>query len=406
LRYPYNEWQRQVLLDHTLNAANNALRKSGRRRPEGVEASNIVSIGSLFSSASERAIARRERDHDRGYSINVKQVVLAFVVEFFIIGLILVGQYLIAEDVAKEKAFSILLFPIGLAIVELGRVPLAIAVRTQNAWSLKCLAGLGVAAAVVVTSFSLSTIAYQTFDPRLADVNQKSNILHDLQATKTILVNEIGSAANVVKEKRSDRDSVSQRFNELQSQISKLSTAKGQSCSTTTNADGVTTKHCTTVAAVNRAQLKTLQDQLVNTKKELEEAESALGVAEASLAKLDLRPIDEKIAKAQNDYRIAIGRSQLHSYTSMIMRKAPGEVTESEIKSLESYLIFIPSIAAALASTLLAITAVRRIRRSAETVTTISDALVEVIKKQAEDAVAAAMAKKDNFSLTAKNASG
>ena len=392
-----NEWKEQAFLDHNLNVAKNALRRGRSRRPEGVEASNIVSIGgSLLDSASEREIARRVRDHDRGYSINVKQVVLAFVVEFFIIGLILVGQYLIAEETAKEKAFAILLFPIGLATIELGRVPLAIAVRTQNAWSVKCLAGLGVAAAVVVTFFSLSTIAYQTFEPRLADVNEKSNILHDLQATKAILVNEIDSAANVVKQKRSDRDSINQRFNELQSQISKLGTAKGESCSTTTGVDGATTKHCTPVATINRAQLKTLQDQLVNTKKDLEDAESAVSVAEASLAKLDSRPIDEKIAKAQNEYRVAIGRSQLHAYTSMIKSKAPSEVTDSDIKSVELYLIFIPSLAGALASTLLAITAVRRIRPSARK--------VEAIKKQAEDAVAAAMAEKANSEFASDRA--
>src|SRR5215203_2687184 len=73
---------------------------------------------------SERSLARLERDFERGYSINVKQVTLAFAVEFFIIGLILVGQYLVAEETAKDKVFSILLFPIGMAVVELARVPL------------------------------------------------------------------------------------------------------------------------------------------------------------------------------------------------------------------------------------------------------------------------------------------
>jgi hypothetical protein len=42
--------------------------------------------------------------------------------------------------------FSILLFPIGLAVVELARVPLAIAVRTQNSWSVKLFAAMGVLA--------------------------------------------------------------------------------------------------------------------------------------------------------------------------------------------------------------------------------------------------------------------
>jgi hypothetical protein len=39
-----------------------------------------------------------ERDAARGYSINIKQVVFAFAIEFLIIGLILTSQYLIAVE--------------------------------------------------------------------------------------------------------------------------------------------------------------------------------------------------------------------------------------------------------------------------------------------------------------------
>ena len=112
-------------------------------------------------------LARQSSAQERGYSLNLKQVFLAFAVELFIIGLILIAQYNIAEDVAQNRVFAILLFPIALAVVELARVPLAIATRTQKSWGIKLLAALGVIAAVTVTSFSLSTIAYQTFDPRL-----------------------------------------------------------------------------------------------------------------------------------------------------------------------------------------------------------------------------------------------
>lgn len=60
---------------------------------------------------------------------------LAFAVEFWIIALIIVGTYLlIAESgqLTHEAIFSALLFPAALSMVELARVPLAIAVRTQN----------------------------------------------------------------------------------------------------------------------------------------------------------------------------------------------------------------------------------------------------------------------------------
>jgi hypothetical protein len=259
-----------------------------------------------------RASTRHLRDIERGYSINVKQVVLAFAVEFFIIGLILVGQYLIAEQAAQEKVFSILLFPIGLAVVELARVPLAIAVRTQNSWSVKFFAALGVLSAVVVTSFSLSTIAYQTFDPRLIEVDDKANTLHSVRSEKNILGNEISVASGDIDAKTKARDEVNDRVKDLQSQITKISTTQGQNCTFTTSpVDGTQQKHCTPTNVVNKAQLTTLQTQLAKEGKALEDAESSLKAAEARRAQYDPRAIDEKIAKAETEYRVAVSRSNI-----------------------------------------------------------------------------------------------
>ena len=51
----------------------------------------------------ENAAARLERDRLRGYSINVKQVVLAFAVEFWIIALIVIGTYLLIAESAHDN---------------------------------------------------------------------------------------------------------------------------------------------------------------------------------------------------------------------------------------------------------------------------------------------------------------
>jgi hypothetical protein len=83
----------------------------------------------------------------------------------------------------------------------------------------------------------------------------------------------------------------------------------------------------------------------------------------------------------------------------MLFRKDPREVSDGEVKTLEWYLIVIPSIAAALSSTLIAMTAVRRIKSKPEVVTAIPDEaaaylfgpLVAAIKQEAQDAVSAAM---------------
>ena len=154
---------------------------AGLHRPEQVE-----------SLRSRRWKIARERDIQRGYSINVKQVVLAFAVEFWIIALIVVGTYLLISDsrqLSSQAIFSALLFPAALAMVELARVPLAIAVGTQKAWHIKFLSSLGVMAAITVTSFSLSQIAWKTFDNRIVEATQANDKLVEAKRNLSGLLN-------------------------------------------------------------------------------------------------------------------------------------------------------------------------------------------------------------------------
>lgn len=218
---------------------------------------------------SKRQIARLIRDRERGYSINAKQIVLAFAVEFTIIGLILTNIYVtVAQlpDPSTFKTVQALLFPIAMAMVELARVPLAVAVRTQNSWNIKFAALLGVLCAVAVT----------------------------------------------------------------------------------------------------------------------------------------LRALNDEISKAQTENQESIFQSQLYSLAAMLFGVDPQNVTPGQIKSLEFYLIFVSSIAAAFSSTLIAMTAVRRIKKPKEVAAvTIPDEaaaylfgpLVVAIRKEAADAVAAAVSK-------------
>jgi hypothetical protein len=91
-------------------------------------------------------------------------------------------------------------------------------------------------------------------------------------------------------------------------------------------------------------------------------------------------------------------RSQLHSYAAMLFQKAAQDVTDANVKTLEWYLIVIPSIAAAFSSTLIAMTAVRRVKRPLVQTATIPDEaaaylfgpLVAAIRQEARDAVKAA----------------
>jgi hypothetical protein len=107
--------------------------------------------------------------------------------------------------------------------------------------------------------------------------------------------------------------------------------------------------------------------------------------------------MDGKIAKLESEYRAGINRCQLHSYAAMLFGKNPSELSDGDVKTLERYLIWIPAIAAALSSTLIAMTAVRRMRRDDDTtipddaMRTLFGPLVEAIQVEARNAVTAAM---------------
>jgi hypothetical protein len=346
----------------------------------------------------ERAIARLERDRERGYSINVKQVVLAFAVEFVIIGLILANQSAIAAELPNAYWLSIIKgtsLPIALAMAELARVPLAIAVRTQPSWNIKIVAVAGVIAAVVVTSVNLSLIGWNTYDPRLEDANQRHVELLKVQDQKNLLSNQIIEADNAVQQRRNDRDSIYDKWNRLQLTLNNQQNVVSAQV-TTTNQDG--TKNTRPVFRENPA-LPQLKKELAALKLQVDAAEAALKQAEAQRATYNTRQqgLDEKLSAAETQYREAINRSQLHSYAAMLFGKDPSELTDGEIKTLERYLIWIPAIAAALSSTLIAMTAVRRIRPEPPPVTTMPDEaakylfgpLLEAIEAKAEETVTA-----------------
>lgn len=284
-------------------------------------------------------------------------------------------------------------------MVELARVPLAIAVRTQHSWNIKLTAALGVASAIVVTSFSLSTIAYRTFDPRLSQANDKHNDLIKLEAQRPSITARIATLEGSVEQRTKERDSVYQHLNTVTSQLTAQQT---QNCATVsvpnpTPGGPPLTKH----TCKDNPVLKPLQAELAAQNMKLKESEAALKEtqAQAERERNELVQFDDKLGKAGADYRETINHSQLHSYTAMLFRKDPRDVSDGEVKTLEWYLIVVPSIAAAFASTLIAITAVRRIRPDPVAVTPIPDEaaaylfgpLLAAIKMEARATVSEAM---------------
>ncbi|QPF83687.1 hypothetical protein IC762_28930 [Bradyrhizobium genosp. L] len=350
----------------------------------------------------KRQLARLLRDRERGYSINVKQIVLAFVVEFTIIGLILTNIYVtVAQlpDPSPFKTVQAMLFPVAMAMVELARVPLAIAVRTQNSWIVKLAALVGVLCAVAVTSNSLYAIGAASFTPRLEDTHRKDDVVKSLQDNLSRKQAEIEAATETVSQKRGDRDALTQALQSLNEQLTKQPMQNCSALSIPNPLPGgapTVTQKCSQNPA-----LKTLNSEIASTKAKIDQAQAALVQADAGLrAKRDeLRPISEAMSKAEAENRESVFQSQLHSLAAMLFRVDPDKVTPEQLKTLEFFLIVVSSIAAACSSTLIAMTAVRRIKKPKDlAAVTIPDEaaaylfgpLVAAIRKEAADAVAAA----------------
>ena len=286
-----------------------------------------------------------------------------------------------------------------MAMVELARVPLAVAVRTQNSWNIKFAALIGVFCAVAVTSTSLIQIGNSTFNPRLEDTHNKDDALADLKTKRENLSAQIAEMDDLVKQRIAERDRLFQANQSLNGQLTAM---KQQECTAITipspapGAPATTSQSC----KVNPA-LKPLNSAIADSKIKLAEAETAAKevATQRQNPKYDTRPLDEAIRQAQKENRGSIYQSQLHAYAAMLLRKDPQNVTDADVKLLEWYLIVIPSIAAAFSSTLIAMTAVRRIKLKTpaaevsfpdEAATYLFGPLVAAIRKEAQDAVAAA----------------
>lgn len=354
---------------------------------------------------SKRQLARLVRDRERGYSINVKQIVLAFAVEFTIICLILTNIYLTVTQLPNSsvpKTIQAMLFPIAMAMVELARVPLAIAVRTQTSWLVKFAALIGVLCAVAVTSNSLYSIGAASFTPRLEDTHQKDDALNGLLDQRAARQSDVEAASEALTQKREDRDALAQALQALSEQLTKQ---QMQTCGPVTvpstlpgGAPTVSTR------CVPNPAFKAITGEIASTRAKVEQAQAALIPVEALLRakREELRPIDEAISKAQAANRESVFQSQLHSLAAMLFRVDPEKVKPEQLKTVEFFLIVISSIAAAFSSTLIAMTAVRRIKKSSEASTVaipdeavayLFGPLVAAIRKEAAESVAAALSK-------------
>jgi hypothetical protein len=310
---------------------------------------------------AERDAARRARDQQRGYSISYKRLTLAFIIEGIIVATSLAGAWLFASIYAGTDNLAfwmMLLAPVAYGVIEFSRVPLAVSIRTQPSKVLRVIAAIGVIGAAAVTIKSISQLGEIMFRPRLTAAVTAQAKLGDAEAAKTTLDRKIADADAVVAQRATQLAEAEKRLKDGNTELGAL---PPQRCfrTVTTNRDGrrVTGTRCNT-----DPRMDAMKTSLSTAQRDRREASDRLDAARAERAKLDRTAIDRAASEAAVNYRDAVMHSQLHSFTGMVFFKDPGRVTDKEIHSFLFFFVFVPAVGASLAATLLALTAVERVR--------------------------------------------
>jgi hypothetical protein len=327
-----------------------------------------------------------ERDQKRGYSINYKQVGLALAIEIVVVIISLIGAWLMASRYGRTSTDYVLMMlaPVAYAMVELTRVPLALATRTQRNHFMKFVATLAVLCAAGVTIKSMSMLGEIMFRPRLEAVAEAKRYLDKSNHDHDSIAYAIKNADDLVAQRKSEREAAEQQLSRATAEMGKH---PGQTCSqifgTDRNGKDYRGQKCTpdpATLALNQ-QLHAVSEERAVASKKLEEAN---GKRDA----LSLIEADKLTADAEATYRDALFHSQLHSFTSMVFGKDPNQVTEGEIASFLRIFVFLPAVFVALASTLLAMTAVNHIKpkRDAAPVLVPDAAVIQILKAAVQSA--------------------
>jgi hypothetical protein len=299
----------------------------------------------------------QERHIEKGYRIKWGYVGIAYLVEAMVIGASLAGAWLFAgvySDGDSHSFYFMLLAPLVYAAVELCRVPLGILARTQRSYVVRGLAILGIIFAAGVTTKSVSQLGEMMFHPRLMDAAKTKTALKDAQADRASLDTRIAAADARVAQYTAELGTIERRSADNAAQLAALPAQRCERISGT-NSKGKAYSNLKCIpdprTATVAASLNTAGTERANVTKQLDEAR-------AFRATLDRGAIDRRVADAEQAYRNAVNRSQLHSFTAMVYGVDPIDVTDAQVHAFLRIFVFVPALCAAFASTILALCAV------------------------------------------------
>ena len=298
----------------------------------------------------------------QGYRIDYKYLGMAYGIEIAVVATSLLSAWFFAKLYGHGDGTTMammMLAPIAYAGIEIARVPLALALRTQPNWFWKIVFALMVLCAVAVSVKSLSQLGEVMFRPRLIEVTHATTALRDAQSARGIYAAKVHDADAVVTQRLSELGDAEARLKAVNTELGALPADR---CARVwhTNREGrrYSSQECHT-----DARQSVMAGNLGDAQRARTEASAKLDAARAARGELDAGPTEKQVSALELARRDAIQNSQLHSFTGMFYGIDPTEVTEGELHSFLRIFVFFPAIFASLAATALALASVMPLKR-------------------------------------------
>src|SRR5262245_35864544 len=275
-----------------------------------------VSFGAKAMDAFRTiSVRRRERNDARGYSIDYKRIGLAFLIEFVVIGTSLYAAFLFAQmygggdDIAKHM---MMLAPVGYALIELCRVPLALSTRTQRSLVIRALAAIGVVAAMGVTVKSMSQLGEIMFRPRLFEVVRQHELLIEAQNEHASLMKRIEDADATVEQLTQELKDAEKHLTEATTAVAGLPPPRCQKLRVT----GRNARRSETMKCTADPRTEAMKKNLQQATTARDAVKGKLDAARGQRAALKREDVDRALSDAQVAHKDAVLHSQLHSFTA------------------------------------------------------------------------------------------
>jgi hypothetical protein len=192
------------------------------------------------------------------------------------------------------------------------------------------------------------------FRPRLAAVVEARRTVDEAHDALARQADAIARAKEVAAQRKAELAEAEARLNSASSAIGHQ---PGQACSTVTRTNKDGDRSQVQVCSKNPATVA-LTRQLEDGQKDRTAALAGVDAANAELKRLETSERSQAASAAGAALKDAVFHSQLHAFTAMVFGIDPLDVTNAQIHAFLRLFVFLPAVLAAMASTLLATTAV------------------------------------------------